>query len=79
MRIQTLSCLALAFFLGCEDGPQQIFQPVEPGTLPTESGPSWTPSDLVEFGNPTPAGKGFGAGNAVGGDAAGRARLVSAP
>ena len=75
MRIKTLSCIAFALVLGCEDGPQQIFQPVEPGAVPSQSGPSWTPNGLDEFGNPTAPGKGFGAGNSAGGDAAGRARF----
>ena len=73
--ISRLAAVGILLVLGCEDGPEQIFVPVDPGNVPIEGGGAWTADDLDENGHPIPARRAFGAGNASGGDSIGRARF----
>jgi hypothetical protein len=70
-----LNTLALVLLMGCEDGPTQVFAPAESGSVPTAGGGSWTPNVMDEDGNEADPSKGFGSGNATGGDSVGRARF----
>ena len=60
-----LAAVGILLVLGCEDGPEQIFVPVDPGNVPIEGGGAWTLTTWTRTAIQSQR-RAFGAGNASG-------------